>query len=97
MKSMMMSGEILLLSYGFGVFRITSIDDISLDNEALSGMGFVELSKIGDGVYVGLTDNGHIPSKMEMAIHQTEEFISDKEFVVKFGSDKLKNRFKLFK
>jgi hypothetical protein len=93
MINLMESGEVLLLSYGMGLYRITSTSDIDTENEYFKHLGIYEIFKTGEGTWVGIAYIGHAPSKLELAIHQTEEFLEDQKQVMQRGPQSIKDRF----
>lgn len=92
-KSMLENGEVLILSYGMGLYRILSLDDLSLENNALNTLKIVYLLKTGENSYIGMANEGHFPSLLERKIHQTDEFLEDQKFAMINGSQLIKDRF----
>jgi hypothetical protein len=92
-KGMMENGEILALSYGMGIYRITSIDNLTLESKSLSYLQISDLLKTGEDTYIGISRVGHIPSHIELSIQETEEFRQDEKYAISNGSEAIRNRF----
>ena len=93
MKSLLEPHEVLILSYGLGLYRLSSLDDLNPESKCLEGLGISEVLRTSDTTYVAISGVGKLPSHMELAIHQTPEFKSDEQFVILHGSKAMKDRF----
>lgn len=85
--------EILILSYGLGLYRITSAAKELQIDDSLKALGIFDLFKVKDGVYVAISNRGHIPNHIESAIQDTEEFQEDRKAVIEEGPQNMKDRF----
>ena len=92
-KSMLEPCEVLLLSYGLGLYRITSLDNLDVELEPLKSLGIKEIIKSGDVTYLALSLEGVEPSKYELSIQDTDEFISDERFIMSTNLKSFKDRF----
>lgn len=93
MISLMESEEILILSYGLGVYRFSSPKKLTLDNDSLKSFGITDLLGVDEGVYVGISNVGKYPSKLEQSLQETDEFLSDQKSVMNSKNQRMKDRF----
>ena len=93
MKGMLDVGEVLILSYGLGIYRLVSPTLLKKESETLAYMGFSELEHLGEGVHIGITNVVHLPSKLEIQTHDTDEFLKDRAMVMGLDNQKIKDRF----
>jgi len=93
MKGWLEPGELLILSYGLGVYNIKSASEIESDDLRLEYLGIDDIIQTGEYTYVAISVKGHIPSRMEISIQETSEFREDEKFVLNNGSKKMRDRF----
>lgn len=95
MIKMMMEGEeLLILSYGLGIYRITTNSEtLDIKDPRLEELEVSMLHKTESGHFVAICRKGKIPSHLEAAMHDTEEFIQDQKSVISNGPEEMKDRF----
>ena len=93
MKTMLNDDELLILSYGMGVYRVNSLKPLTKDSPTCIMLGVIDILQVNEDRYIVISNRGHLPSHMELAIQETEDFKQDEAFAIKHGSDLIKERF----
>lgn len=93
MKGWLEPGELLILSYGLGIYNIKCVGDLDIDDTRLKYLEIDEILKVAEERYVAISKTGKMPSHMEIAIQETSDFRQDERFVVNNGSKKMRDRF----
>lgn len=91
---MLAGAELLVLSYGLGVYRIvTNADNLDIKDPRLEELEVSMIHKTEEGHFVAISRKGKVPSHLEAAMHDTEEFIADQKSVISTGPEEMKDRF----